>query len=132
MITAKYNAQIFVATTFILLLSAGVCLCASRDDDAILAEKVKAVLLFHHNVSAVKTKISVKNGIVTLQGEADNQAQKELAETYVDDIKGVKDVDNKMTVNAASGKPGKTIYDIIDDSSITSQIKTALFFHKST
>jgi osmotically-inducible protein OsmY len=132
MITVKYNSQVFAATMVVLLLFGGVCTCASADDDDMLAKKIKTVLLLHDNVSAVKTKISVKDGTVTLRGEADNQAQKDLTEVYADDVKGVKDVDNFMTVKPAAGKPDKTVYSFIDDASITSQIETALVFHKST
>ena len=96
---AEYKARVFIATIVILLL-AGACVDASSDDDAKLVEKIKAKLLFHDNVNAMRTKISVKDGTVTLWGEADSQAQKELTEVYIDDIKGVKDVDNYMTVKA--------------------------------
>ena len=40
------------------------------NSDAWLGEKVKATLLFHRNVSGIKTKVDVKDGIVTLRGEA--------------------------------------------------------------
>ncbi len=132
MIAVKYNVEVFAATIFILLF-AGVCVYASTNDDAIIAKKIKDVLLNHDNVSAIKTKISVKDGIVTLQGEADSQAQKDLTEEYVDDdVKGVKSVKNEMTVKGEAEKPVKTIYNIIDDASITSRIKTSLLVHKST
>jgi len=52
---------------------------------------VKTVLLFHRNVSAM-TEVNTKGGIVTLQGNATSQAQKDLTTEYVKDVEGVKDV----------------------------------------
>jgi len=37
---------------------------------------VKYTLLFHRSVSTVDTQVDVKDGIVTLRGEANSQAQK--------------------------------------------------------
>ncbi|MFZ3208428.1 MAG: BON domain-containing protein [Geobacteraceae bacterium] len=99
--------------------------------DAWLLTKVKTTLLFHRSVSA-KTEVDVKDGIVTLRGDADNQAQKELTTEYVKDIEGVKDVNNEMTVTKSSGKTRKTAGEKIDDASITAQVKMALLFHRST
>jgi hyperosmotically inducible protein len=98
--------------------------------DAWLLTKVKTTLLFHRSVSA-KTEVDVKDGIVTLRGDADNQAQKELTTEYVKDIDGVKDVKNEMTV-AKSSKETRTIGEKIDDSSITAQVKMSLLYHRST
>jgi len=130
MTTSKYSIKVIV-TTLIILSITGAGACASTEDDAILAKKIRTELLIHDNVSAVRTKIAVKDGVVTLHGEADSQAQKDLTEAYADGIKGVKDVDNYMTVPAPK-KSDKTIYNIIDDLSITSQINTELMYRKST
>ncbi|MBU3948564.1 MAG: BON domain-containing protein [Proteobacteria bacterium] len=56
--------------------------------------------LFNRNVSAI-TEVSTKDGIVTLQGEATSQAQKDLTTEYakfVNDVNGVKSVKNQMTI----------------------------------
>lgn len=96
--------------------------------DAWLLTKVKTTLLFHRNVSA-KTEVDVKDGIVTLRGTTDSQAEKELTTEYVRDIEGVKNVKNEMTV----GKGVKeTLGEKIDDSSITDQVKMSLLYHRST
>ena len=46
-----------------------------ENSDGWLSMKVKGALLFNRNVSAVNTQVYVTNGIVTLKGEADSQAQ---------------------------------------------------------
>ncbi len=108
--------------------------------DAWLMTKVKTSLLFHHSVSGIKTEVSAENGIVTLRGEATSQAQKDLATKYAQDVEGVKEVQNEMTVVTVAMKPDeKTIgektdemTEWIDDASITALVKTALLHHRST
>ena len=43
--------------------------------------------------------------MVTLRGEATSKAQIDLTTEYIQDVEGVKDVKNDMTVSAASGTP---------------------------
>ena len=45
-------------------------------------------------MSAGTTEVDVKDGIVTLRGDAASQAQKKLTIEYSNDVEGVKDVDN--------------------------------------
>lgn len=102
----------------------------AEKSDAWLVTKVKTTLLFHRSVSA-KTNVDVKDGIVTLRGDAESQAQKDLTTEYVKDIEGVKDVKNEMTV-AKGEQEKRTTGDKIDDSSITAQVKMSLLYHRST
>ncbi|MBN1471521.1 MAG: BON domain-containing protein [Syntrophaceae bacterium] len=104
----------------------------AENSDAWIGMKVKTLLLFKRNVSAVKTEVSVKDGIVTLKGLADNQAQKDLSGEYAKDVEGVKDVKNEMILAALPAEPKQTMGEKIDDASITTQIKIALLWHRST
>lgn len=103
----------------------------AEKSDAWLVGKVKAVLLFHRSVSAVKTDVDASEGVVTLRGSADTQAQKDLTGEYARDVEGVKDVDNEILVSSAASLSSK-LEDRIDDASITAQVKLALLFHRST
>ena len=94
--------------------------------------KVKSALLYHRNVSGTKTEVFVKDGVVTLKGEAATQAQKELTTEYAKDVAGVKDVSNEMTVSSAPVKVAETMGENIDDASITAQVKATLLSHRST
>jgi osmotically-inducible protein OsmY len=102
----------------------------SVNSDEWLREKVKATLLFHRSVSVATTAVDVKEGIVTLRGEASSQAQKDLTTEYAKDIEGVKGVNNLIVVSGGSMK--KTIGENIDDVSITVQVKLSLLHHRST
>jgi hyperosmotically inducible protein len=102
----------------------------AENSDAWLTTKVKTMLLFHRNVSAM-TEVDTKDGIVTLRGEAASQAQKDLTTEYAKDVEGVKDVNNEMTVTKTSKKT-RTVGEKIDDASITAQVKMTLLYHRST
>jgi osmotically-inducible protein OsmY len=100
--------------------------------DTWISMKVKSALLFHRNVSGTGTSVYVKDGVVTLQGEASSMAQKELTTEYARDVDNVKEVDNNMTIAATPSAPDSTVGDKIDDASITAQVKSSLMSHHST
>ena len=103
----------------------------AEKSDAWLMTKVKSTLLYHRSVSGFNTEVNVKDGIVTLQGEAASQAQKDLTTEYAKDVDGVKGVNNEMTIAKAS-KKSRTIGQKIDDASITALVKMTLLYHRST
>ena len=105
---------------------------AADNKDMWIDRKVNLALLFHRNVNAGKTSVAVKDGVVTLTGEASSVAQKELTTEYAQDIDGVKSVNNQMTVAATPEKVERTAGEKMDDASITAQVKTALLTHRST
>jgi osmotically-inducible protein OsmY len=104
----------------------------AEHSDTWIGWKVKSALLFHRNVSATGTTVYVKDGIVTLQGEASSMAQKELTTEYAKDIDNVKEVKNEMTIAKTPAAPDATIGDKIDDASITAEVKSSLLSHHST
>ncbi|MBF0230950.1 MAG: BON domain-containing protein [Desulfamplus sp.] len=108
--------------------------------DAWLITKVKTTLFFHRNVNAMATEVLSENGIITLRGDADSEAQKSLTAEYAKDVDGVKNIKNEITVlNPMMKKSEKNIgqtlsamSEAIDDASITALVKTALLYHRST
>ena len=67
-------------------------------DDASITAQVKMTLLYHRSTSAINTSVTTKRGVVTLTGKAKNAAEKDLAAKYVNDVNGVKGVNNQMTI----------------------------------
>ena len=104
----------------------------AEHSDGWVGVKVKSALLFHRNVSASGTDVFVKDGIVSLRGEASSMAEKELTTEYAKDVEGVKEVNNEMTVAKTPGQPSQTTGEKIDDASITAQVKMSLLSHRST
>jgi osmotically-inducible protein OsmY len=135
---------------------------ATASADALVAARVKTALMIHRNLSAIKPDVQVKDGVVTLRGEATSPAQIDLTTEYVKDVEGVKGVQNDMTVSKVPGKPaektmkekvgetasavgnklsetagsvGETMGDVggaIDDASVTALVKVTLLYHRST
>jgi osmotically-inducible protein OsmY len=104
----------------------------AENSDAWINMKVKTMLMFHQNVSGLKTHVDVLDGVVTLQGEASSEAQKELTTEYAKYIEGVKNVKNDMTVVKSKKTTVDKVGEFIDDASITAQVKLALLIHRST
>src|ERR1035437_4466415 len=104
----------------------------AEHSDTWITTKVKTALLFHRNVSSSGTTVYTKDGVVTLQGVASSQAQKELTTEYAKDIDNVKSVNNEMTIAKTPATADATIGDKIDDASITAQVKSSLLSHHST
>ena len=104
----------------------------AENSDAWVGARVKTMLFFHRSVSGIKTEVSVKEGVVTLRGEAHSQAQKELTTEYAKDVEGVKDVKNEMTVGKEPKAEKATVGENIDDTSITAQAKLSMLLHRST
>ena len=104
----------------------------AEHSDTWISMKVKSALLFHRNVSGTGTSVYVKDGVVTLQGEASSMAQKELTTEYAKDIDNVKGVRNEMTIAKVPAKTGETMGEKIDDASITAEVRSTLLSHRST
>ena len=85
-----------------------------RSDERIL-EDVCERLTRHGQIDASDIEVHVKDGEVTLSGSVDDRAAKRMAEDVVDDVSGVKDVHNNLTLQhpgqsrtyrRGSGMPG--------------------------
>lgn len=97
-----------------------------------MGKKVKLNLFFHRHVDAMKTGVSVKDGVVTLRGEASSAAQKDLTSEYAMDINGVKEVKNEMSIAAVPVPVERTASEKIDDASVVAQVRAAFMAHRST
>ncbi len=69
-------------------------------DDASITAQVKASLLSHRSTGVLRTKVETTDGVVTLGGQARNDAEKDLVTKLATDINGVKSVVNNMTIAA--------------------------------
>jgi len=98
-------------------------------------ERVKLEMLYHRNLSVAKPDFEVKDGVVTVRGEAASKAQIDLTTEYIKDVDGVKEVNNEMVVAHTGKTMGEKVEDVgtsIDDASITALVKATLLYHRST
>lgn len=69
-------------------------------DDASITAEVKSSLMSDKATSALHTGVTTTNGVVTLTGVANNDAEKSLVTKLATDINGVTSVINNMTIKA--------------------------------
>lgn len=99
--------------------------------DSWIALKIHSMLLIRANVSAANTRVAVQDGVVTLTGTAQSDAQRDLTEAYVKDIEHVKAVRNELVVKVAPQSEEST-GNVIDDASITGEVKYELLTDPNT
>ena len=90
----------------VLLLLAGVCLAAGKPltDDAVY-NQVRIKLADDPVVKGGGIAVEVKQGVVTLSGTVELEAQKEKAAKVAKKVKGVKEVVNRIELkNKSAGK----------------------------
>jgi osmotically-inducible protein OsmY len=89
--------------------------------DVWIGRKISMALLFHSNVNAGRTTVTVHSGVVTLTGTAVSEAQRDLTTAYAKDIDGVTDVKNEMVVVAGPATPERSAGEKIDDAASASE-----------
>ena len=67
-------------------------------DDASITAQVKIALLLHRSTNALHTRVATKLGVVTVGGKSRNAAEKDLVTELINDVPGVKRVNNQMTI----------------------------------
>lgn len=68
-------------------------------DDASITSQVKMSLLYHRSTSTINTSVTTNRGIVTLSGQAKSITERDLVTKFVNNVKGVKSVKNRMTIS---------------------------------
>jgi osmotically-inducible protein OsmY len=82
--------------------------CIIRDDDVIKSD-VRTALMYDPVTDEFEIPVNVADGVVTLKGEVDSWEEKRLAGYIVKGIKGVKGVDNEITVANDVPRPDSDI-----------------------
>lgn len=73
-----------------------------RVSDATTTATVKSKLLWNRSTAGLAINVSTKNGVVELEGEAESEANRELAERLAANTEGVEEVKNNIRVRAVS------------------------------
>jgi osmotically-inducible protein OsmY len=67
-------------------------------DDVSITGEIMCTLLSHRSTSSMSISVSTTDGVVTLSGIAQNNAEKSLVTKYATNIRGVTGVNNNMTL----------------------------------
>ena len=91
-------------------------------DDGVIGAQVKSALIADPVTKAYQIDVGVSSGVVQLAGAVDTQAAKTQAGMIAQKEQGVKQVKNNLTV----GTPARTTGEVVDDTAITTRVKSAL------
>ena len=107
---------------------------SNRFNDATTTATVKSKLLWNRNTEGLDINVSTRNGVVTLEGQAENEAASELAERLARNTEGVRQVENNLAVSGEPGRADRTKDKVdeaggaISDAWITSKVKSSFLF----
>lgn len=110
---------------------------ARRLENMTLTALVKSRLLWNRNTSGLDIQVSTDNGVVTLTGEADNAAARELAERLAADTERVRGVRNHIQVRNGAGTADKAwqavnqAENVINDAWITGKVKSSFLLSRN-
>ena len=89
----------------VLCLSVG---CTKKPNDAKIASDVQSKFSQDSGLSTKQLSVQSTNGVVTLGGTVDNDAQRDAASRQAASVPGVKEVVNNLQVGSPSGTPSAT------------------------
>lgn len=96
----KRKSPLYVYLVFAILLSLGLG-CAKKPDNAKITSDVQAKFSQDSGLSSKQLSVQVENGVVTLSGNVDNDAQRNAASQQAASVPGVKTVVNNLQVGPA-------------------------------
>ena len=91
-------------------------------DDKILVGKVKSALVKDETADADEINVEVYKGVVQLNGFVDSEKEKAQAAKVAGAVEGVKGVENNLAIKQGTHTAGE----VLDDSTLTAKVKTAL------
>jgi len=102
----KRNSALLSSCLLVIILSVGVG-CVKAPDDAKISSDIQTKFSQDSGLSAKQLSVQASQGVVTLSGTVDNDAQREAAGRQAASIAGVKTVINNLEVSN-EGKPSAT------------------------
>jgi hyperosmotically inducible protein len=96
----RYSTKVISVGIGILLMTS-LSACRRGPDDATLAANVKTQITADATLAKSVINVTAKDGVVTLTGNANSDAEKAKAEQIAKGVDGVKSVVNSLTVKPA-------------------------------
>src|ERR1041385_2359070 len=118
----KTNQPLVVLIAAIATALTATPLRAAHNDDERIVYAAKQSYVFRALLKDDHIKIHSKDGAVTLKGEVASASHKGMAQDTLENLPGVKHVENLLEVKPANQKP---------DSLIEFKVKSALLYHRS-
>src|SRR5271165_4334611 len=102
----KANPLIVSSFVLAMVLGAGVG-CAKKPDDAKISGEIQSKFSQDSGLSTKQLGVETADGVVTLSGTVDNDAQRQAASRQAAAVAGVKTVVNDLQVETVAGLPSK-------------------------
>jgi len=102
------KAQLLCLALSLALLFSNSCGRFSAPDDAAVATDIKAKMFSEPALKNSSIEVSSHDGVVTLSGQVTDDSARLAAYKLASETKGVKRVDDQMTVQAAAAQPTET------------------------
>jgi hypothetical protein len=97
----KRTSQLLFSIVLALVLAFGVS-CARKPDDAKISGEIQGKFSQDSGLSSKQLSVQANNGVVTLGGTVDDEAQREAASRQAASVPGVKEVVNNLQVGNTS------------------------------
>ena len=97
------TSQYFYVCLFAIFLSLASS-CARKPDDAKISNDIQSKFSQDSGLSGKQLTVQASNGVVTLGGTVDNDAQRDAASRQAASVAGVKEVVNNLQVEHPSAK----------------------------
>ncbi len=106
MLRMKRTSLLFSSLWLVLALALGVGIgCGRKPDDAKISSEIQGKFGEDSGLSAKQLTVQTNNGVVTLGGTVDNEAQREAASRQAASVAGVREVVNNLQVGNAPAAP---------------------------
>lgn len=115
----KNHIGLFTVLMALTISAALISSCKEKDSN--IQSAVETTLKGNQEMSGISA--TVKDGVVTLTGECNDEASKTTAETMAGKIKGVKQVVNNITVAAPQAAPAPVV--VAEDDPLTKSVTDA-------
>ena len=91
----------FLVLWLVLALALAGVGCAKKPDDAKISSEIQGKFSQDSGLSAKQLTVQANNGVITLGGTVDNEAQREAASRQAASVAGVREVVNNLQVGNA-------------------------------
>lgn len=97
------NRSSLLASSFLLAIVLGMGVgCARKPDDAKISSEIQSKFSQDSGLSSKQLTVQAQDGVVTLAGRVDNDAQRDAASRQAASVEGVRTVVNNLQVDSAT------------------------------
>ena len=107
---------------------------SEKGDDLWLKSKLITTYALNEHLNPFEIDATVEDGVVTLSGIVESNIEKELAEEIARGVEGVREVENKISVEpeSESRKEVTGFFRAVEDASTTARVKYNLLWNRNT